>query len=355
MKTIEIKTEVTMNIRDEYRIEINGVKQTYKTFPTVKAMKKFAKENEFTKTYNRLDHRSSCGLYNKEKYDVVILITRGKYAGSFACVNDMGGLMSRLDNTKTRGAWTMTAGNSANDVSKFSEFDKTRWTINKDYEKFKAQATTGKGSLNHFAQAKKLHDSTWKMRLAQFMATLTDEELAEVGMERQHIIERRVDAPVKAPKKAAVKPLDVQVELDNVDDVMAEFDAITMPNAAEIKNVDIEIAEDMLDAAEYDHDENTDIELTISTETRAATETISVEIAVEIEPEEKVIDDCVNSLVANGYSEYVIRNKFDNWNTYKLAKAIDNVGEIGNKENQLYLREIETEYLKLFKNTIFKK
>lgn len=300
MKTIEIKTEVTMNIRDEYRIEINGVKQTYKTFPTAKAMKKFAKENEFTKTYNRLDHRSSCGLYNKEKYDVVILITRGKYAGSFACVNDMGGLMSRLDNTKTRGAWTMTAGNSANDVSKFSEFDKTRWTINKDYEKFKAQATTGKGSLNHFAQAKKLHDSTWKMRLAQFMATLTDEELAEVGMERQHIIERRVDAPVKAPKKAkapkkvAVKPLDVQVELDNVDDVMAEFDAITMPNAAEIKNVDIEIAEDSLDSCEHSGDTN--IELSYSTESRCDAYTTIISSYDATNYDDDYLDDLLASV-----------------------------------------------------------
>ncbi len=181
-----------MNIRDEYRVTINGDTPAHAQFDTIKQMKKYAKENGFIKTFNRLDHRNSCNFYNAEKFSKVILITEGEFAGSFACVNDMGGLMSRLDNSAKRNAWTMTRGNKGNNVEGHTDFDKTRWVINKDYEAFTKQSTEGKGSLNHFKQAKKLHDDSWKFRLAQFMATLSDAELAEVDRERVVIADRTV-------------------------------------------------------------------------------------------------------------------------------------------------------------------
>ncbi|MGL5396286.1 hypothetical protein [Aeromonas veronii] len=192
MKSIKFKTEVHMNIRDEYRVTINGDTPAHAQFDTIKQMKKYAKENGFIKTFNRLDHRNSCNFYNAEKFSKVILITEGEFAGSFACVNDMGGLMSRLDNSAKRNAWTMTRGNKGNNVEGHTDFDKTRWVINKDYEAFTKQSTEGKGSLNHFKQAKKLHDDSWKFRLAQFMATLSDAELAEVDRERVVIADRTV-------------------------------------------------------------------------------------------------------------------------------------------------------------------
>jgi hypothetical protein len=192
MKVIKIKTEVVMNIRDEYRIVINGEVPAHQQFDTIKQMKKYAKENDFVKTYNRLDHRNSCGLYNQENFSKVILITEGEFVGSFACVNDMGGLMSRLDNSAKRNAWTMTRGNKGNNVEGHSDFDKTRWVINKNYESFTKQSIEGKGSLNHFKQSKKLHGDSWKFRLAQFMATLSDAELAEVERERVVISNRTV-------------------------------------------------------------------------------------------------------------------------------------------------------------------
>jgi hypothetical protein len=192
MKVIKIKTEVVMNIRDEYRIVINGEVPAHQQFDTIKQMKKYAKENDFVKTYNRLDHRNSCSFYNQEIFSKVILITEGEFVGSFACVNDMGGLMSRLDNSAKRNAWTMTRGNKGNNVEGHSDFDKTRWVINKNYESFTKQSIEGKGSLNHFKQSKKLHGDSWKFRLAQFMATLSDAELAEVERERVVISNRTV-------------------------------------------------------------------------------------------------------------------------------------------------------------------
>ncbi|PSV30324.1 hypothetical protein [Photobacterium sp. GB-72] len=191
MKTIKFKTEVSLNINNEYRITINSQKVDYIQFPTKKALIAFSKANtntpEMKRVYSRLRHRNTLKYY-KGEYDMFILVTSGVHKGSFACVNSMEGLMTRL----TDGKFTMTRGNKGNNVEGFGEtFDKVRWTINKNYENFTKQSVEGKGKLNHFNQAKKMHEGSWKVRLAQFLATISEEELNEVMLERQHIIERK--------------------------------------------------------------------------------------------------------------------------------------------------------------------
>ncbi|PKQ78978.1 hypothetical protein CJP16_09500 [Aeromonas sobria] len=255
MKVIKIKTEVVMNIRDEYRIVINGEVPAHQQFDTIKQMKKYAKENDFVKTYNRLDHRNSCSFYNQEIFSKVILITEGEFVGSFACVNDMGGLMSRLDNSAKRNAWTMTRGNKGNNVEGHSDFDKTRWVINKNYESFTKQSIEGKGSLNHFKQSKKLHGDSWKFRLAQFMATLSDAELAEVERERVVISNRTVTIEEQNIEPVIeVAPTIVTKTDDQIAFVEVKHDEIkVLANQSDAEQE--EPAMNMMDAIEEAHQE----------------------------------------------------------------------------------------------------
>ncbi|EMU5562137.1 hypothetical protein WN238_001471 [Vibrio parahaemolyticus] len=250
MKKIEYKTNVFLNINDEYRIEINGQKNEYEQFTKRSSFVKYLKEN-YRSAYSRLNDQKTRTMY-KGDWDAFIVITSGQWAGSFAMVNTLESIMSRYDSSKKRNAWTITKGNKANDVEGFSPFDKQKWTINKDYEKFTKKVVSG--SVNHFYSAKKIHGDQAMPRLASLLALYSDEEIEQLLHMRNEVLER------KEMNKASKNNSNVSsIDIDEFNNILEMYD-----------NPEVEVS----------------VESTVSVVSEVSTESEVSEVSVESEVSE---------------------------------------------------------------------
>ncbi|ELI5882485.1 hypothetical protein RRL34_004251 [Vibrio parahaemolyticus] len=245
MNKLENPVQISLNKNNQYRIEIDGKAQQCETLHSRKVFRKFL-ENNFKQSFTLVRDTKTAKMYPDE-FHTYIVITEGDFKGSFACINDLGALMSLFDKDGKKGEkWIITTGNPCNDVADFSEYDAKRWIVNKPYEKFQAKVAQGK--QNHFFSALKLYKRDCKDRgvvlsaIASLLAMLSEEERELVNLNADMIIERNANEPVKTKKakKSNAKSkktveLDQSEQLDD-DAISMLLESLNAPNEVEEQN-----------------------------------------------------------------------------------------------------------------------